>query len=697
MKLTIGMIVKNEEQYLERCLSSIKPILDSVDSELIITDTGSTDKTVEIAEKYTDKVLHFDWVNDFAAARNYGLEKARGEWFMAVDGDDIWEDCTDIIGFFNSGEYRKYHSAAYIYRNIKSLDNHTFSDQRVVRMAELTPDLRYVGKIHENLFPLRQPIRILADIVDHYGYLYDDNENMASDKAYRNEKLLLEELASTPENDESLPFLYFYLFEAMRNVEPQKAEVYLNTGIETAMRLGSDNLIPLLTDKIGMLFPNDKYEELIELCQTYFELETETKTHYTADAEMYAAKALSLSNLRREGEAYPVYEKFFDAFGAMKNSGSENQDIFMISPVLSGDANFLNVVKKYMVCCIETNRLGELSARLERTDLKNYPYDAESISFIIENETALLAHLGFDKTPLFYENLNEQGRTILKNSLCSILFFEGRKSEIIGSLSVISKDDPKLSDKLEIYREYFVDKAVSEDIIVEYAEKHGMDGNHDLMCIMMQCGMDISRLFGIGDFDPIICVKRCSDYICGFYETAAGYDVQYITHVTSLPAAAKLYEYIIKCALASSHDIDPLIVVYGGIGKIYFCMEPTEDAPPEIKSAYIFSEIQSLRRTGDFRKCFAELKNAVSIYPNISPVVAAYRDILSAEYEKHILVTGRNPEMERLAVVLKSNVRKLAANGDTVNAEKILNEYSSLNPSDPEIEQLYNIIRGNDK
>ena len=79
MVLSIGMIVKNEEKYLERCLNGIKPILDNVDSELIITDTGSTDNTIEIAKKFTDKVFCFDWCDDFAAARNFGLKEAKGE------------------------------------------------------------------------------------------------------------------------------------------------------------------------------------------------------------------------------------------------------------------------------------------------------------------------------------------------------------------------------------------------------------------------------------------------------------------------------------------------------------------------------------------------------------------------------------------------------------------------------------------
>lgn len=58
MILSIGMIVKNEEKYLEQCLTAMKPLLEEVESELIIADTGSTDNTVEIARKFTDNVYH---------------------------------------------------------------------------------------------------------------------------------------------------------------------------------------------------------------------------------------------------------------------------------------------------------------------------------------------------------------------------------------------------------------------------------------------------------------------------------------------------------------------------------------------------------------------------------------------------------------------------------------------------------------
>ncbi len=89
IRISQCMIVKNEEKYLEDCLKAMSPIREAVPSELIVVDTGSTDRTVEIAEQYADQVLHFEWCDDFSAARNVSLEAASGEWFLYLDGDEI--------------------------------------------------------------------------------------------------------------------------------------------------------------------------------------------------------------------------------------------------------------------------------------------------------------------------------------------------------------------------------------------------------------------------------------------------------------------------------------------------------------------------------------------------------------------------------------------------------------------------------
>jgi len=82
MSLSVCLIVKNEAEYLERCLESVKWA-----EEIIVVDTGSTDETPSIAAKY-GQVYDYTWQNDFAAARNYALSKATQEWILSLDADE---------------------------------------------------------------------------------------------------------------------------------------------------------------------------------------------------------------------------------------------------------------------------------------------------------------------------------------------------------------------------------------------------------------------------------------------------------------------------------------------------------------------------------------------------------------------------------------------------------------------------------
>ncbi|MSS62772.1 tetratricopeptide repeat-containing glycosyltransferase family 2 protein [Velocimicrobium porci] len=86
--ISLCMIVKNEEKVLKRCLDSLSDIMD----EIIIVDTGSTDKTKEIAHLYTDKVYDYEWSDDFSAARNYSFSKATMDYIYVADADEVIDD-----------------------------------------------------------------------------------------------------------------------------------------------------------------------------------------------------------------------------------------------------------------------------------------------------------------------------------------------------------------------------------------------------------------------------------------------------------------------------------------------------------------------------------------------------------------------------------------------------------------------------
>ncbi|WP_032121454.1 tetratricopeptide repeat-containing glycosyltransferase family 2 protein [Clostridium amazonitimonense] len=83
--ISLCMIVKDEEDVIDRCLDCVKDIVD----EIIIVDTGSTDNTKEIIKEYTDKVFDFQWIDDFSAARNYAFSKATKDYILWLDADDV--------------------------------------------------------------------------------------------------------------------------------------------------------------------------------------------------------------------------------------------------------------------------------------------------------------------------------------------------------------------------------------------------------------------------------------------------------------------------------------------------------------------------------------------------------------------------------------------------------------------------------
>lgn len=88
MTISLCMIVKNEEALLARCLDSLKDLMD----EIIIVDTGSNDRTKEIAASYTDNVYDYQWTNDFAAARNFSFSKASMEYIYCADADEVLDE-----------------------------------------------------------------------------------------------------------------------------------------------------------------------------------------------------------------------------------------------------------------------------------------------------------------------------------------------------------------------------------------------------------------------------------------------------------------------------------------------------------------------------------------------------------------------------------------------------------------------------
>ena len=197
--LTISILISNRPDTVRKCLDSIQPLLRKVPSELILVDTGCGDQVRGIIEEYTDNIVDFEWCRDFSRARNAGLERARGKWFMYMDDDEWFEDVTDIIRFFNSGEYRIYGVGLYAVRNYVSMEGTDYTEMLVGRLVRLEPDIKFIYRIHECFSRAPGKAKRLNAFVHHYSYVYQTEEK-AREHARRNISLLLEELQEHPRN-----------------------------------------------------------------------------------------------------------------------------------------------------------------------------------------------------------------------------------------------------------------------------------------------------------------------------------------------------------------------------------------------------------------------------------------------------------------------------------------------------------------
>jgi len=156
------MIVRNEEKFLPKCLESVKGLAD----EIIIVDTGSADKTIEIAKKAGAKVLNYRWDDDTARARNTGLKEAKGDWILVLDADEIiGKESFEPIRKLTEMEFDAYYLMQINYtdnakdinfiplarKNPYSMDFHGFFPVEIIRFFRNRKGIEFTSIVHERL------------------------------------------------------------------------------------------------------------------------------------------------------------------------------------------------------------------------------------------------------------------------------------------------------------------------------------------------------------------------------------------------------------------------------------------------------------------------------------------------------------------------------------------------------------------
>ena len=227
--ISICVIMKNEEKHMDNFLSGITKAFGNYPYEIVLVDTGSTDKTISIAKKYTDTIYHFDWIQDFSAARNFSLNCASHDWILVLDCDEYITEL-DTNGF---QLMINHHPASVGMINRKNHYEMNGTDSISTDLVERffnKKRFHYEGIIHEQVraFDGTDYRRVAFPLtIDHLGYNGSIEE--LKQKSQRNITLLEKML----EKDSDNPYIYFQLGQAYNMMkDDEKACYYYGKGLE---------------------------------------------------------------------------------------------------------------------------------------------------------------------------------------------------------------------------------------------------------------------------------------------------------------------------------------------------------------------------------------------------------------------------------------------------------------------------------
>ncbi|MDE7031538.1 MAG: glycosyltransferase [Lachnospiraceae bacterium] len=219
--VSVCMIAKNEERYIEQCLRKLM----RYNMEIVVVDTGSMDRTKELAARYTDKLFDFTWCDDFSAARNYAVSKASNNWVLILDCDELVQEI-DVAKLRTCMQKYPKNVGVVEIRNVYT----TREDGNLTESIQIDEVPRFYNRnyyayrfrIHEQITPRKQDdydemvleTFHLPVIVKHYGYDIPREEMMK--KQERNLKLLLNSLGETKGMDD---YVYFQIGQSYSVLE----------------------------------------------------------------------------------------------------------------------------------------------------------------------------------------------------------------------------------------------------------------------------------------------------------------------------------------------------------------------------------------------------------------------------------------------------------------------------------------------
>jgi len=679
MKLSIPMMVKNESKYLEQVLESLKPLMEEIESELIIVDTGSDDNTVEIAQKYTDKVYFHEWNNDFSQMRNITLGYATGEWLLMIDGDEVIENTKPIIDFLISKKNIKIETGLISIKNITNEDNDTsFSLNKSPRIFRNRPDFRFTGAVH-NQPTHKPPYQEVPATIVHYGYISTDKELMEK-KFKRTGEILKRELEKDPKN-----IYYWYQLSvtySMHNDDDLAIEpIEKAYSLASSTKSGLKKNMYILPHMIMMYIKISDFDKADKICEEALEIAPKYP-----DINFFAGKIKSVKNKYKEALKY--YMKYLDLIQDFENSELKN-DITLPHYTLKkyeevyGDLSVIHFkMEKYSESIDYYYKIKNTDLRLKHKNIfvnscvSLCEYDRLVKSYEEEQNSG-------DKTSVeMFEMHIENAKSEIddeKKAELEKLFLDGSSYyAVLNRIRIIERSD---LDNTE-------NEILSDIELLDFSEIPSFCG--DIVYYMLKRKQNLSNIMSAVNITKM---RLYLDYIAKKYNEFHKYALEYIKNsgmndIKDARVRKELEKYALLTDGLEDEDFRYMLENYLEDG-IYYIKHLYH---PDIIEKEMVSEIKDqdeafllylykgrLKKDSDPAEYVRYLKKAIKVFPFKRAI-----EVLKEEVEK-LLDPPVNDEMENLKKQFKENIKVLIAGNFLDEAEAVINQYEKIINGDLEI------------
>lgn len=700
--LTISLLVSNRKDTIRKCMESIKPLLEALPAELIAVDTGCTDGSIEIVREYADLIVEFPWCHDFSAARNAGLNKAQGEWFLYLDDDEWFEDVTELIQFFQSGEYKQYNRAWYVVRNYMDFEGKTYEETVADRVYKRMPQDCFVGKVHEVYKSTSTSFNIkhLSCYVHHYGYVYKSRE-AEKKHSERNITLIKKELEENPDDVRMIAqliqeYLAVGAFKEARKwrkdtlarYKPEQCQnvvlqYIITSALYTFRKEGNDEALEQLLQEINDVYPLTIISKLVCISE----------------------QILGLAHVEKSEEILNKLPEYFQIYDRVKALGdSAKKENYFDRMRYKSDSLYRRIVGIGFRAAVSLKRnhfiiqylkmWGQVAGEEEFIEQLRWYADILQKWYIAgEDEGFLLAYY---KEFLDHEQAKDEVYEELEKLLVK---YPEKRVDLAEKFELLQKTE---SVFIFLHLLYELQHSYAEESKQAFQKYFSLSkGKWDayVVAFCLEQSKYINDLLRYVDFvtfkEGVSIWNRehtLEEQVISLEKLEKSWgkkDVFYLAYVKLIVFERKLLEANKNVTFALLEYVDSLT----SYASLYYAKPLLQEEnwcmlPRDCQFALCVKKAFEAKEN----KCNAEwteyMKKAGKIYP---ARVFILQSVLKEE-AKRIEAAKISPEMRQLAEELKKNIRELIVAGEYMEAKTFIQALKEYVPDDEEITELENLL-----